>query len=127
ARQIGSGRVQRYFLRVPKGGVTLHATVALPNPDHQRATVRLYEPSGQPFRDADEIPLGQRDPPMTQIVVRSEDIVPGVYELDVFPPPLGDATATVSAELAPVTLDESGDGLEVANRGARTVTGRMSM
>jgi len=53
--------------------------------------------------------------------------VPGVYELDVFPPPLGDATATVSAELAPVSLVESSDGLEVANMGARTVTGRMSM
>src|SRR6185295_6825830 len=123
ARQIGSGRVQRYFLRVPKGGVTLHATVTLPEPDHQRATVRLYEPSGQPFRDADEIPLGQRDPPTTQIVVRSEDIVPGVYELDVFPPPLAEVTATVRAELAPVNLDEPGEGLEISNTGAGTVTG----
>ena len=127
ARPIGSGRVQRYFLRVPKAGVTLRATVTLPNPAHQRATARLYEPSGQPFRDADEIPLGQRDPPTAQIVVRSEDIVPGVYELDVFPPPLSDVTATVGAELAPVNLDESNEGLEIANTGASTVAGRVGM
>ena len=127
ARQIGPGKVERYFLRVPTPGVTLRATVTLPDSAQQRATVRLYEPSGQPFRDADETPLGQRDPGTAQFVVRSEDLVPGVYELDVFPAPLAGVTATVRAELAPLNLDESSGGLEVANSGSRTVAGRVSM
>jgi tripeptidyl-peptidase-2 len=124
-RQIGPGRVQRYFMRVPQAGATLRATVTLPDSIQQRATVRLYEPSGQPFRDAEETALGQRDPGTAQFVVRSEDLIPGVYELDVFPPPLAGATATVRAELAPLSLSELNGELEVANRGARTVASRV--
>jgi tripeptidyl-peptidase II len=129
ARQIGPARVQRYFLRVAQPGTTLRVTVTIPDSLQQRATVRLYEPNGQPFRDADETPLGQRDPGTAQFVVRSEDLVPGVYELDVFPPPLAGVTATVRAELAPLTLDEAGGGggLEVANAGTRTVPGRVAV
>ena len=127
ARQIGAGRVQRYFLRVPQPGSTLHATVALPDSLQQRARVRLYEPSGQPFRDADEMLLGMRDPGTAQLLVRSEDLVPGVYELDVFPPPLAGVTATVRAELAPITFDESSGALAGANTGTRTVAGRIGV
>ena len=127
ARQIGPGRVQRYFLRVPRSGATLHTTVTLPDSVQQRATVRLYEPNGQPFRAHDETPLGQRDPGTAHFVVRSEDIVPGVYELDVFPPPLAGVTATVRAELAPLTVEASSGGLEAANPGARTVAGRVGV
>jgi hypothetical protein len=53
-------------------------------------------------------------------VVRAEDVVPGVYELVVAASPLGPpeaATATVRAQLAPVTLSDAGGGLEVANPG----------
>lgn len=129
ARRIGPGRVQRYFLRVLQPGATLRATVTLTDSAQQRATVRLYEPSGQPFRDADETSLGQREPGRVQLLVRSEDLVPGVYELDVFPPPLSEVTATVRAELAPLTVTEgSGEGdVEVANAGAQTVAGRVGV
>ena len=125
ARQIGPGRVQRYFLRVAQPGATLRATVTLPDSLQQRATVRLYEPSGQPFRDADATLIGQRDPGTAQFVVRSEDLVPGVYELDVFPPPVAAVTATVRAELAPLTFNESREEVELANTGTRTVTVRV--
>src|SRR6266571_9046448 len=77
-RLIGPAQVQRYFLRVAHPGATLETTVTLgdsggaPPP-----TVRLYEPTGQPFRDADEQPLGPRSRGATRLVVRGEDLVPG--------------------------------------------------
>lgn len=127
ARAIGPAKVQRYFLRVPEAGGTLRATVTLADSVGQRATARLYEPSGQPFRGADETPLGVRDPGSAQFVVRSEDLMPGVYELDVFSPPLALATATVRAELSPLTFDFGSDGLEITSSGASTVAGRVAV
>jgi tripeptidyl-peptidase II len=127
ARRIGAARVQRYFLRAPQAGATLRATVTLPDSLQQRATVRLYEPNGQPLRGTDEILLGRRDPGTTQLVVRSDDLRAGVYELDVFPPPLAGATVTVRAELAPLLFDTSDGKLEVGNPGAGTVAGRVGI
>src|SRR5207247_2066724 len=71
----------------------------------QHATVRLYEPNGEPARAAPEdIDIGQQEPGSAVITVRAEDMVPGVYELDVIAPPLTGTTATVGAELGPVAL-----------------------
>src|SRR5207247_1657059 len=55
-----------------------------------------------------------------------EDLVPGVYELDMFAPPLTGVTATARAALAPVDLAEAGAGgsLEAANPGTATAPGR---
>src|SRR5207244_2193777 len=58
-RAIGPARVQRYFLRASQPGGTLAARVTLPDSAEQRATVRLYEPNGQPFRDVEEVQLGR--------------------------------------------------------------------
>ena len=107
-RAVAPGNVQRYFLRVPQADATLRATVTLPDSQSQQATVRLYEPNGEPARAAPEdIEIGQQDPGSTVITVRAEDMVPGVYELDVIAPPLTGATATVRAELGPVALTPS--------------------
>ena len=125
-RAIGPAHVQRYFLRVAQPGATLQATVTLPDSVEQRATARLYEPNGQPFRDGEEVALGRADPGTARFTVRAEDLVPGVYELDVFAPPLTGVTATARAALAPVDLAEAGAGgsLEAANPGTATATGR---
>jgi hypothetical protein len=104
-RAVTAGAVQRYFLRVPEPDATLHARVTLPDSQSQRATVRLYEPNGQPARSApDDIDIGEQEPGTAGITVRAEDLVPGVYELDVIAPPLTATTATVRAELGPVAL-----------------------
>ena len=128
ARPIGPGRVQRYFLRVARPGATLEATVTLSDSLNQQAAARLYEPSGQPFRDAEETALGRRGGSTARFVVRGEDLVPGVYELDVFAPTLSGVTATVHASVAPVTLDTTGAGgtLEATNTGQATVVARVS-
>jgi hypothetical protein len=77
----------------------------LPDSLGQQATVRLYEPNGAPARSApDDIDLGQQEAGTAVMTVRAEDMVPGVYELDVVAPPLSATTATVRAELGPVAL-----------------------
>jgi len=104
-RVVAPGNVQRYFLRVAQADATLRATVSLPDSQSQHATVRLYEPNGEPARAAPEdIDIGQQEPGSAVITVRAEDMVPGVYELDVIAPPLTGTTATVGAELGPVAL-----------------------
>ncbi len=117
-RSVGPGAVQRYFLRVPQDNSTLRATVTLPDSLAQQATVRLYEPNGEPARSAPEdIDLGQQQRGSAVITVRAEDIVPGVYELDVVAPPLTAATVTVRAELGPVALavTQNGAALEASS------------
>ncbi len=117
-RLVGPSAVQRYFLRVAQDNSTLRAAVTLPDSLAQQATVRLYEPNGEPARSAPEdIDLGQQQPGSTVITVRAEDIVAGVYELDVVAPPLTAATVTVRAELGPVALavTQNGAALEASS------------
>ena len=121
-RAIGPARVQRYFLRAPHAGGTLAARVTLPDSAEQRATVRLYEPNGQPFRDLEEVQLGRTDPGTGGFVVRAEDLVPGVYELDVIAPPLSGVSVTARAEMAPLLLGDT----EASNSGSATAAARLT-
>jgi len=124
-RAIGPAAVQRYFLRVPQSDATLRVTVTVPDSQAQQATVRLYEPTGAPARSAPEdVTIGQEDAGSAVIIVRAEDIVPGVYELDVVAPPLASVTATVRADLGPVALAPTEQGLE-ASSVSGTVTGEL--
>jgi len=128
-RMIGPAGVQRYFLRVPQPDATLRVTVTLPDSQGQQATVRLYEPDGAPARSAPEdVDIGKEGPGSASITVRAEDMVPGVYELDVVAPPLSAATVTVRADLGPVALAPAQNGgLEASSvlSGPATVTGEV--
>jgi len=121
-RTVGPAAVQRYFLRISQPGATLRTAVTLPDSQAQQATVRLYEPNGQPARAAPEdIDLGREQPGTAAIVVRAEDLIPGVYELDVIAPPLAAVTATIRADLGPVALTPTQHALEASSVGT-TVT-----
>jgi len=127
-RTVGPAAVQRYFLRVTQPGATLRASVTLPDSQGQQATVRLYEPNGAPARSApQDIDLGGREESGTAVItVRGEDLVPGVYELDVVAPPLSSVTATARADLGPVALMPSQSGLEASSVGTgSSVTGEV--
>src|SRR5260370_29300018 len=128
-RAIAPARVQRYFLRVEAAGATLHATVTLPDSATQSATAYLFEPNGAPFRGAGHdsvLSLGGTSPGTARLVVSAEDLVPGVYELDVVAPPLAGVTASVQAGLAAVALGEADGRLEASNAGPETAAGRSS-
>lgn len=129
-RMIAPAGVQRYFLRVPQPDATLRVAVTLPDSQGQQATVRLYEPDGAPARAAPEdIDIGKESAGSASITVRAEDMVSGVYELDVIAPALSAATVTVRADLGPVALAPAQTGsLEassVLNGAAATVTGEV--
>jgi len=55
--------------------------------------------------------------------VGAEDLVPGVYELDVVAPPVSGVTATVRAELAPLMLGDT----EAFNPGQKAVGGHVAI
>ncbi len=121
-RAVGPARVQRYFLRATEPGATLVATVTLADSAEQGATVRLYEPNGRPFRDLEEVAIGRADPGTATFMVRAEDLVPGVYELDVFAPPLSGITVTARARIASIALAKT----EASNPGTASAGGRLS-
>lgn len=126
-RVVAPARVQRYFLRIAQPAATLHVSVVLPDSLQQRAALRLFEPNGQPARAAPEdIPLGGDDDGTAALTVRAEDLVPGVYELDVLAPPLSAVTATVRAELGPLALAPAAAGWEASNASPTGVAGRVS-
>jgi len=127
ARRVDPGRVQRYFLKADRPGATLRIGVTLPDSTSQDAIVRLFEPDGQPARNAPEdISLGGDDEIGTaSIVVRAEDFVPGVYELDLVTPKPDAATLNARAEVAPLEMAAKDAGLELSNSGSSTVTARV--
>src|SRR5213078_1928057 len=53
-------------------------------------------------------------PGTARFVVDAEDLVPGVYELDVVAPPLSGVTATVRAALAPWAIAAAATGIEAS-------------
>src|SRR5881397_1484717 len=124
-RTIGPGQVRRYFLRVAQTGATMVATVTLPDSGQQTAKAILYEPNSAPFRDLARdsiVPLGGSQAGTARFVVRAEDAVAGVYELDVVAPPRSGAVATVRAQIAPLTLADR----EATNPGPASVSGRVT-
>jgi subtilisin family serine protease len=127
-RAIAASAVQRYFIRVPEQDATLSLTVTVPDSQAQQATVRLYEPNGAPARSAPEdIMIGQEDAGSARLTVRAEDLVPGVYELDVIAPPLSATTVTVRAELGPVALAAASDrGTLEASALGNNITGAVA-
>jgi hypothetical protein len=128
-RPIRAGGVQRYFLRAGTRGSTLHVTVVLPDSLRQSALVNLYEPNGQPFRDGAERAIGDKEGGTARFAVRAEDLVPGVYELDVIASPSQPVTVSVSAEVGPLSLagGAAGTALEAANSLPATVRGQPTL
>jgi subtilisin family serine protease len=123
--RLTAGRVQRYFLRAVRPGATLRVRVELPDSTRETAIVRLFEPGGQPARNSPgDVILGDSMGTAT-IVVRAEDFLPGVYELDVLTPTPQGATVRARAELAQLELTESTAGLEVSNPGPGSVAARV--
>src|SRR3989442_1069989 len=124
-RSVGPGQVRRYFLRVAPAGATLVATVTLADSGQQTAKAILYEPNGAPFRELARdsiVPIGGSQVGTARFVVRAEDALAGVYELDVVAPPRSGAVANVRAQLAPLTLADR----EATNPGPASVSGRVT-
>ncbi|HEY6157489.1 MAG TPA: S8 family serine peptidase, partial [Gemmatimonadales bacterium] len=126
-RAIGPARVQRYFLKAPVAGTTLSTAVTLPDSAAQTATAYLFEPNGAPFRGTGHdsvVSLGGTLPGTARFVVDAEDLVPGVYELDVVAPPLSGVTATVRGTLAPWAIAPAAAGIEASTAAPEAAPGQ---
>jgi hypothetical protein len=85
----------------------------------------LHEPGGQPYRDEGGIGAGFGDQ-AGSFVVDGRDAVGGLYEVVAVAPPLEGATATITVQHSPVTLDASRDrdglSLRLANVGPHVIS-----
>lgn len=125
-RRIAPSQVRRYFLSVPTPGATLSIAVR-GSGWSDAATVHLYEPPGRPFRDGDKAETGPDAAPWAAFRVRGEDLVPGVYELDVTAPPLTTTNVDVHAELSSASLEVTGSGIEISNATSSSISGTLSV
>jgi subtilisin family serine protease len=128
SRTIGASRVQRYFLRVGGSNGTLRITATVPDSANESALLALFEPNGQPFRGGQELALGEEEAGSGSFVVRAEDLVPGVYELDVIAPPTEAVTIALHAEMGSLALvaPQRDGALEAANRRPSSIRGKPS-
>jgi subtilisin family serine protease len=107
-RDLGPGRLRRYFFDVPAdaGGLTVEMEMRYRT---QRGSLFLFEPGGQPFRDGSDEEAGPGDH-VVRIEVRGEDLVPGVYEAVVVSPENSALSYDIRAALPRYTVDQVGTG-----------------
>jgi hypothetical protein len=90
--------VQRYFFEIPeeRGGFSVRLEVPEPT---EEASLYLFEPSGQPFRDGSSVTAGRGTGSAAVLQVAADDLVPGVYEAVVVAPPTTGARFALDASL----------------------------
>jgi tripeptidyl-peptidase II len=125
-RHIPRGRVTRFFLRVPPGAGGLRVRAKVDDPE-QAVTLYLFEPSGQPQRDVSSVEIGGESPDSGALMVRGEDLLPGVYEADLVAPPTRPATVDFEAALPPVSVAEPADDVVLTNASSHAVTASVSV
>jgi len=111
-RDLGPGRFERYFFRVPARAQGL---VVEMEPRYQTQTGSLYllEPTGQLARGQDETEAGGRGGKKLRVVVSAEDLIPGVYEAVVVAPPSQALSYNVRAALPRFTISSIEPGPQV--------------
>jgi hypothetical protein len=105
---LAPGSVARYFLAVPEGAGGLEVVAELTA--GTRATLSLYEPSGQPARGGGRTELDARVALKGRINVAAQDLVSGTYEVTLAPAPQEGVRYRLEAGLAPVTVAAIGPG-----------------
>ena len=114
-RDLGPGRLHRYFFDVPEdaGGLTVEMELRY---RRQRGSLFLFEPDGQPFRGGSNEAAGGRESSKVTMIVRGEDLVPGVYEAVIAAPPASAMTYDIRVGLPRYTLDPTGSEPNVVVR-----------
>jgi len=120
---IAKGRSARFFLAVPAGAAGLVVRAQLADAE-QAVSLYLFEPTGQPQRDASTLEIGGQLPAAGELAVRAEDLVPGVYEAVLVASPTRSVTVEFSAQLAPLAFGGIyEDGVQFVNRASKAVSG----
>jgi subtilisin family serine protease len=112
---VTTGGVGRVFVPADSGrGLQIEvATLAAPD----RAVAALHEPGGMPFRDSRTIPAGFGEG-AGLFDIGADDVVAGIYEVDVVAGPLAPVATKVTVRQAPLRLGATmvGDTLRVTAR-----------
>ncbi|GBD33151.1 Extracellular basic protease [bacterium HR33] len=108
---LAPGSVARYFLAVPQGAGGLEVAAELTA--GSRATLSVYEPSGQPARGGGRAELDAQGSPEAKITVEAQDLVPGTYEVTLTSAPQEGVRYRLRAMLAPVAVASIGPGSSV--------------
>lgn len=99
------GAAARYFLTVPEGSAGLRVRIELDGRGSS-ATLYLFEPDGRPHRGGSSVfvPSGERS---AEVIVSTEDLVPGVYEAVVVAPPTTSVAFRLSASVPAVRVQRA--------------------
>ena len=120
---LNAGGVHRVFFLAERGRpfeVAIRTTDVGP-----LVLTSLHEPGGQPFRAGNGLP-GGAGARAASYAVRSGDVAPGVYEIDVIAPPAAPARAEVDVRHAPVRFDLTRDTGRMTTRLTNAVSGPVS-
>lgn len=122
---LGAGAVARYFLAVPEGRGGLHVRLDVAESDE--ASLHLFEPSGQPFRDGSSVTAGNKTGGVATVHVRGDDLLSGVYEAVVVAPPTAGASFSLEAATPNVVIAavEPGPRAVVYNPGSASLPVRI--
>ncbi len=112
---LAPGELSRFFLSVPSERGGFEVTLEIRGTGE--ATLYLYEPSGQPFRDQSSITAGDEGSHIVTLRVSTDDLVSGVYEAVVVAPPTGGVRYSLTARLPEVVIAtiDSGPRVVVQN------------
>jgi hypothetical protein len=118
-KYLRAGRTEHRFFDVPAhaGGLNIRVTV---QDAEQHATLYLFEPGGRPFRGGSSVEIGgeYRE---REVVVRGDDVIPGVYEIVITATPTAGVTFDLTTALPPVALAMDDDGASVSTRTGKAV------
>lgn len=102
------GSVARHFLAVPEGAGGLEVVAELIAGG--RATLSLYDPSGEPVRGEGRIELDAGQNLEGRIAVAAQDLVPGTYEVALTSAPQEGVRYRLRAALPPLAVSSIGPG-----------------
>ncbi len=112
--KLGPGGVHRYFLEVPEDAGGLDVRMTVKSGEGGGASLFLFEPSGQPQRGVKSVLAEGKE--WVSINVAAEDLIPGVYEAAVVPPPAGWIGYEFEAALPQVSVTSVAAGPTVTIR-----------
>jgi len=108
-RDLGPGRLRRYFFKLAPdaGGLVVEMELRYKT---QTGALYLFEPSGQPYRAGSTETAGGGKPSRVRMVVRAEDVIPGVWEVVVVAPPTTALSYELRAAIPRYRVEELTDG-----------------
>ena len=119
-KYLRAGRAEHLFFDIPPEAGGLLVGIAVRDAE-QHASLYLFEPGGRPYRGGSAVEIGGEFDRDAKVLVRGDDLVPGVYEVVIAAPPTAGVTFDLTVALPPVVLALDHRGASVTALGDRAV------